>query len=84
MGLTDFGPDGRVFLVMHRDFPTVSPDDPAERGLALLSAGAPVVPVVAYGQLTGLLTPEHLSEFVRIGGRHWHEEPSDHEAHSRT
>jgi Zn-dependent protease/CBS domain-containing protein len=81
-GLADFGPDGRVFQVMHRDFPTVSPDDPAERGLALLSAGAPVVPVVAYGQLAGLLTPEHLSQFVRIGGRQRHEEPSDHEAHS--
>ena len=82
-GLVEHGPDGRVFQVMHRDFPTVSPDDPAERGFALLSAGAPVVPVVAYGQLAGLLTPEHLSEFVWIGGRGHHEEPSDHEVRSR-
>jgi CBS domain-containing protein len=82
-GLAEYGPEGRVFQVMHRDFPTVGPDDPAERGFALLSAGAPVVPVIAYGQLAGMLTPEHLSEFIRAGDRRWREEPSDQQAHSR-
>ena len=42
-------------------------------GLAeLLAAGAPIVPVIVYGQLAGLLTPEHLTEFVRVGGRRRH------------
>jgi CBS domain-containing protein len=82
-GLAEYGPEGRVFQVMRRDFPTVGPDDPAERGFALLSAGAPVVPVIAYGQLAGMLTPEHLSEFIRAGDRRWREEPSDQQAHSR-
>jgi CBS domain-containing protein len=82
-GLAEFGPDGRVFQIMHRDFPTVSPEDPAERGFAMLASGAPVVPVVAYGQLAGLLTPEHLAEYVRIGGLRLHDAPSDHEVRSR-
>ena len=64
--LHELGPDGRVFQVMRREFPTIGPDEPAERGLALLAAGAPAVPVVARGQLAGLLTPEHLSQFVRL------------------
>jgi CBS domain-containing protein len=82
-GLDEYGPNGRVFQVMRRDFATVGPDDLAERGLALLAGGAPVVPVVAYGQLAGLLTPEHLSEYVRVGGRRWHDAPSDREVRSQ-
>ena len=61
--LHELGPDGRVFQVMRRELPTIGP---AERGLALLAAGAPAVPVVARGQLAGLLMPEHLSQFVRL------------------
>jgi CBS domain-containing protein len=63
-GVMEHGPDGRVFQVMRREFPTIGPDEPAERGLSLLAEGAPIVPVVAYGQLAGMLTPEHLAEFV--------------------
>ncbi|HKB03239.1 MAG TPA: site-2 protease family protein [Gemmataceae bacterium] len=63
-GLHEYGPNSRVMQVMRRDFPTVSPDEPAERGLALLSAGAPVVPVLYYGRLVGLLTPENMAEFL--------------------
>jgi Zn-dependent protease/predicted transcriptional regulator len=63
-GLSEIGPDGRVMRVMRRDFPTVSPEEPAERGLALLSAGAPVVPVLYYGRLVGLLTAENMAEFL--------------------
>jgi len=83
-GLAEYGTGGRVFQVMRRDFPTVGPDEPAERGLALLAAGAPVVPVVVYGQLAGLLTPEHLSEFVWVRGQRWDGAAHDHEVRSRT
>jgi Zn-dependent protease/CBS domain-containing protein len=83
-GLAEYGGGGRVFQVMRRDFPTVGPDEPAERGLALLAAGAPIVPVVVYGQLAGLLTPEHLSEFVWVRGQRWDGAAHDHEVRSRT
>ena len=78
-GLHEFGPNGRVFQVMHRDFPTVSPEDPAERGLALLTAGTPAVPVVTYGQLAGMLTAEHLSEFISAYRHGPDEAHRDHE-----
>jgi Zn-dependent protease/predicted transcriptional regulator len=73
-GLSEFGPYGRVMQVMRRDFPTASPEEPAERGLALLASGAPVVPVLYYGRLVGVLTAENMAEFLwhhraSIGGR---------------
>ena len=83
-GLAEYGPTGRVFQVMRRNFPTVGPDEPAERGLALLAAGDPVVPVVVYGQLAGLLTPEHLSEFVWVRGQPRDGAVSDYEVRSPT
>jgi len=82
-GLSEYGSTGRVFQVMRRDFPTVGPDDPAERGLALLAAGAPIVPVVVHGQLAGLLTPEHLSEFISVRGRRRDGSAQDHGVRSR-
>jgi Zn-dependent protease/predicted transcriptional regulator len=63
-GMSEVGADGRVMQVMRRDFPTVGPEEPAERGLALLSAGAPVVPVLYYGRLVGLLTAENMAAFL--------------------
>jgi Zn-dependent protease/CBS domain-containing protein len=74
-GLDEFGVNGRVFQVMRRDIPTIGPDDLAERGLALLGSGAPIVPVVERGQLAGLLTPEHLAEFVSFRDRHRDDQP---------
>ena len=50
---------------MRRDFPTVSPEEPAERGMAFLASGHPVVPVLYYGRLVGLLTPETVAGFLR-------------------
>ena len=82
-GLDELGVHARVFQVMRREFPTVGPDEPAERGLSLLVAGAPIVPVVAYGQLAGLLTPEHLSEFVALRDRNWFDQPDRHQVRSR-
>lgn len=83
-GLKDFGPDGRVFQAMRREFPTIGADEPAERGLALLAGGAPAVPVVAYGQLAGMLTPEHLSQYISVGRQRWQEVPRDDEARLRS
>jgi Zn-dependent protease/CBS domain-containing protein len=63
-GLSEFGPYGRVMQVMRRDFPTVSPEDRADRGLALLSGGHSVVPVLYYGRLVGLLTRETMADYL--------------------
>ena len=82
-GLIEHGPTGRVFQVMRREFPTVGLDDPAERGLALLAEGAPIVPVVAYGQLAGILTREHLTHFLWAGQQRRNELPSGYEPRVR-
>lgn len=82
-GLIEHGPTGRVFQAMRREFPTVGPEEPAERGLSLLADGAPIVPVVAYGQLAGMLTPEHLAEFVWVRGQRRDELPRGYEARTR-
>jgi Zn-dependent protease/CBS domain-containing protein len=82
-GLDELGVHGRVFQMMRREFATVGPDEPAERGLAVLAQGAPIVPVVVYGQLAGLLTQEHLSEFVSSRDRHWSDEPDRPEVRTR-
>jgi hypothetical protein len=68
---------------MRREFPTIGPDEPAERGLSLLAEGAPIVPVVAYGQLAGLLTPEHLAEFVWARDDRRTERARGHETRAR-
>jgi Zn-dependent protease/CBS domain-containing protein len=65
-GLSEFGPYGRVMQIMRKDFPTISPEDPAEHGLAFLASGAPVVPVLYYGRLVGILTAETMAQFL------WH------------
>jgi CBS domain-containing protein len=82
-GLIEHGPTGRVFQVMRREFATIGPDEPAERGFALLSEGAPVVPVIAYGQLAGMLTPEHLAEFVWVRGQRRDQSPQGYEVRTR-
>jgi Zn-dependent protease len=82
-GLNDLGSHGRVFQTMRREFPTIGPDEPAERGLNLLAGGASTVPVVAYGQLAGLLTPEHLSEFIHVQRMSRDHRSFEHEVRSR-
>jgi Zn-dependent protease/CBS domain-containing protein len=67
-GLTEFGPDGRVFQAMRRRFATITADESADRGLALLASGELAVPVLAYGQLAGMLTREHIAEIARTDG----------------
>jgi Zn-dependent protease len=63
-GLSEFGPDARVLQVMRRDFPTVSPHEPAESGLGLMSEDRPIVPVLDRGRLVGLLTAENLMRYM--------------------
>jgi len=69
--MSEYGSDTRVFQVMQRDFPSVGPEEPVERGLALLSGGHPVVPVVHNKELVGLLTAENVTRYlwVRRAGR---------------
>jgi CBS domain-containing protein len=69
--ISEYGSDARVFQVMQRDFPSVGPEEPVEHGLALLSAGHPVVPVVHDRRLVGLLTAENVTRYlwVRRAGR---------------
>ena len=63
-GLTEFGPRGRVMRVMRRDYPVVSPEEPAERAIAALATGAVTVPVLYFGRLVGLLTPDNVADFL--------------------
>jgi Zn-dependent protease/predicted transcriptional regulator len=65
-GMSELGPEARVVRVMRREFPTISPGEPAEHGLAMLSSGVPVVPVVDFGRVVGLLTAENLTEYLWI------------------
>jgi Zn-dependent protease/CBS domain-containing protein len=68
-GMSEFGPNVRVFQVMRRVFPTVTAHQSAEQGFALL-AGISAVPVLSDGRLVGLLTREDQPayEFVQPGG----------------
>jgi CBS domain-containing protein len=65
-GMSELGPEARVMRVMRREYPSISPDEPAERGLAMLSSGLPVVPVVYLDRVVGLLTAENVTEFLWI------------------
>jgi len=69
--MSEHGADTRVLQVMQRDFPSVGPEDPVEHGLALLTSGNPVVPVVHNRRLVGLLTAENVTRYlwVRRAGR---------------
>jgi Zn-dependent protease/CBS domain-containing protein len=69
--MSEHGADTRVLQVMQRDFPSVGPEDPVEHGLALLTSGNLVVPVVHNRRLVGLLTAENVTRYlwVRRAGR---------------
>jgi CBS domain-containing protein len=63
-GLSRLGPTGRVFQASRREFPTLGPEDPAEKALALIAQGNPAVPVLYFGRLVGFLTAEDLSGYL--------------------
>lgn len=84
VGLDEVGPHGRVFQVMRRDLPVIEANEPAERALMLFAQGASVIPVVSAGQLAGLVTPEHLSEFTHVKNWSRRDVPGDYEGQLRS
>jgi Zn-dependent protease/CBS domain-containing protein len=61
------GPDSYVAGAMDRDFKKVNPDMPLTEALSQLSGGGGSALVVdSEERLTGMLTPENLSEFVLL------------------
>ena len=67
-GLAEFGPDGRVFQVMHRDFPTVEPGGPGRAGLCHARRRGPDGAgggLRAAGRAADAGAP---AEYVRVGG----------------
>jgi CBS domain-containing protein len=56
-----------VSAIMRRDVPTVAPDDTLDVAFARLQqSGSRSLPVVRGAQLVGMLTAEHLAEFLRL------------------
>ena len=66
--LRDRGPDTPVLDIMHADIPAVRARAPLSEALRLMRAGGrPAVGVTdADGRLLGLVTPEHLGEFMMV------------------
>jgi CBS domain-containing protein len=62
------GPDTPVVNVMHRNLPTVGPDDPFDQALRLMQdSGSPALPVVdSLGHLLGLMTPENVGKMMLL------------------
>ena len=61
------GPDAYVAGAMDREFVRLSPDAPLNEAIAQISAPGSVALVLdGDGRLVGMLTPEHLSEFVLL------------------
>jgi Zn-dependent protease/CBS domain-containing protein len=61
------GPDGYVAGAMDRDFKRVAPDAPLAEALTLVSGpGACALVMDAEDHLRGMLTSEHLSEFILL------------------
>jgi CBS domain-containing protein len=61
------GPDGYVAGAMDRDFKRVAPDAPLSEALTLVSGpGACALVMDAEDHLRGMLTSEHLSEFILL------------------
>ncbi len=66
-GLSRFGPDGLVGEAMHREFVTAHPLEMLDGVLRRLQAdGCHAMPVVAGGRVVGLLTTDHLAEWLMI------------------
>jgi Zn-dependent protease/CBS domain-containing protein len=66
-GLQEFGPEERVTQVMQREFSIAAPGEMMEPVLVRL-AGSPAraIPVLDDGQLVGLVTLEHLGEYLMV------------------
>lgn len=66
-GMLSEGPEAYVSSSMERDFQRFAPDAPLSEAVAKLSQPGTVALVVdGDGKLEGMLTPEHLSEFILL------------------
>lgn len=67
-GMTEFGPNARVMRIMRKDFPVVSPGEPADNAIQALRSGASTVPVLYFGRLVGLITRDNVADFLWLRG----------------
>ncbi len=66
-GMMSEGPDAYVSGAMDRDFQRLSPDAPLSEAIAKISQpGAVALVMDGNERLAGMLTPEHLSEFILL------------------
>lgn len=66
-GLTQLGSDAAVSEVMEREFPSAQPTEPAETAfLKLQQTHSRAMPVLRDGGLLGILTSEHIGEFLMV------------------
>lgn len=66
-GLTQLGSHAAVSQVMEREFPSVQPGEPAETAfLKLQQSNSRAMPVLRDGGLLGILTSEHIGEFLMV------------------
>ncbi|HLX68819.1 MAG TPA: site-2 protease family protein [Verrucomicrobiae bacterium] len=66
-GLAQLGSDAEVSRVMDREFPSVQPTEPAETAfLKLQQTHSRALPVLREGGLLGILTSEHIGEFLMV------------------
>lgn len=66
-GLAQLGSNAAVSEVMERDFPSAQPSEPAEKAfLKLQQSRSRAMPVLRDGGLLGILTSEHISEFLMV------------------
>jgi Zn-dependent protease len=66
-GLAQLGSNAEVSRVMDREFPSVQPSEPAESAfLKLQQTHTRALPVLREGGLLGILTSEHIAEFLMV------------------
>jgi len=66
-GLAQLGPNAAVSQVMEREFPTAQSTEPAEAAFTKLQqAQSRAIPVLHDGNLEGILTGEHIGEFLMV------------------
>lgn len=66
-GLAQLGSNAEVSRVMDREFPSVQPTEPAETAFVKLQqTHSRALPVLLEGGLLGILTSEHIGEFLMV------------------
>jgi CBS domain-containing protein len=66
-GLAQLGPNAAVSQAMEREFASAEPAEPAEKAFVKLQqAHTRAIPVLGEGGLLGILTSEHIGEFLMV------------------